>query len=241
MKTCRQIISVRCFGTVCPARSETRFSVVNFLLGGVAALSLLQASCSRAAVVVTNIATGSYFSLFIKSDGSLWAMGANGSGQLGDGTFDNVCRPEQVVGGGVIAAAGGSGHSLFLKSDGSIWAMGDNNFGQLGDGVSTATNVPQRVVSHGGTAVACGYYHSLFLKSDGSLWTMGYNYYGQLGNGTFTNTNTPQEIVSNGVVAIAAGKIIAYFSNSTAACGQWVTILQANLVMGPQPTGMSRN
>jgi alpha-tubulin suppressor-like RCC1 family protein len=35
---------------------------------------------------VTAVAAGTYHSLFLKSDGSLHAMGMNGYGQLGDGT-----------------------------------------------------------------------------------------------------------------------------------------------------------
>ena len=41
----------------------------------------------RAITTVTNIAAGGTHSFFIQSDGSLWAMGYNTSGQLGDGTF----------------------------------------------------------------------------------------------------------------------------------------------------------
>ena len=47
---------------------------------------------------VTAIAAGAMHSLFLKSDGSLWAMGANYDGQLGDGTYNNTNRPEQIVG-----------------------------------------------------------------------------------------------------------------------------------------------
>jgi hypothetical protein len=47
---------------------------------------------------VAAIAAGDYHSLFIKSDGSLWAMGSNGYGQLGDGTTNVYSnRPEQIL------------------------------------------------------------------------------------------------------------------------------------------------
>jgi serine/threonine protein kinase len=39
------------------------------------------------------------YSLFLKGDGSLWAMGDNYSGELGDGTYSSTNRPEQIVAG----------------------------------------------------------------------------------------------------------------------------------------------
>jgi alpha-tubulin suppressor-like RCC1 family protein len=95
---------------------------------------------------VTAIAVGWYDSLFLKSDGSLWAMGGGSSGDLGDGTFFQTNQPEQIVASGVIAVAGGFAHSLFLKSDGSLWAMGFNGDGELGDGTYNNTNRPERIV-----------------------------------------------------------------------------------------------
>jgi alpha-tubulin suppressor-like RCC1 family protein len=157
---------------------------------------LLHALTSHDALTVTNIASGNfaYHSLFLKSDGSLWTMGYNNNGQLGDGTLNKTNRPEQIVAGGVTAIAAGGNHSLFLKSDGSLWAMGQNNFGQLGDGTTFShTNRPEQIVASGVTAIAAGGDsgvansgggHSLFLKSDGSLWAMGDNGGGQLGDGT---------------------------------------------------------
>jgi len=90
-------------------------------------------------------------SLFIKNDGSLWAMGWNQFDQLGDGTTNNVNLPEQIVAGNVTAIAAGAAHNLFLKSDGSLWAIGLNNFGQLGDGIYTVvypygTNRPVQIL-----------------------------------------------------------------------------------------------
>jgi alpha-tubulin suppressor-like RCC1 family protein len=143
--------------------------------------------------------------LFFKTNGSLWAMGHNSFGQLGDGSFASTNRPEQIVSNSVVAVAAGTAHSLFLKSNGSLWAMGYNLYGQLGDGTATIRFIPVQVVSSGVVAIAAGAYHSLFLKSDGSLWTMGWNGTGRLGDATLNSTNRPKQILSSGVVAISAG------------------------------------
>ncbi len=164
---------------------------------------------------VTKIAAGAYHSLFLKNDGSLWVMGNNGNGALGDGTYNNANRPEQIVATNVTAIAAGDEHSLFLKSDGSLWAMGNNDYGQLGDGgICNTTNQPEQIVASNVTAIAAGGDVSLFLKNDGSLWAMGHNDYGQLGDGTYNTTNRPEQIVAGGVTAIATGGFHSLFIKS---------------------------
>jgi hypothetical protein len=81
---------------------------------------------------VTAVAAGYYCTLFTESDGSLWVMGANLEGGLGNGTSNSASTPERIVNGGVTAIAAGFYHNLFLTSDGSLWGMGGNNIGQLG-------------------------------------------------------------------------------------------------------------
>jgi alpha-tubulin suppressor-like RCC1 family protein len=155
---------------------------------------------------VTQIAAGALHSLFLKSGGSLWGMGWNQYGTLGDGTPTTRTSPVQILSSGVTQIAAGQNHSLFLKSDGSLWAMGYNNRGQLGDGNygPHANSVPVEVLSSGVTQIAAGAHHSLFLKTDGSLHAMGWNYYGELGDGSTTIRDTPVQILSSGVTQIAA-------------------------------------
>jgi alpha-tubulin suppressor-like RCC1 family protein len=163
---------------------------------------------------VTAIAAGYAHSLFLKNDGSLWGMGYNLSGQLGDGTYYATDQPEQIMASNVTATAAGSMFSWFLKSDGSLWAMGRNAEGQLGDGTYILTNRPERIVASNVMAIAAGSQHSVFLKSDGSLWTMGRNAEGQLGDGTYNNTNRPEQVVAGGVTAIGAGQYHTLFVKS---------------------------
>jgi alpha-tubulin suppressor-like RCC1 family protein len=162
---------------------------------------------------VTAISAGGYHSLFLKSDGSLWAMGANPSGALGDGTYNDNNRPERIVSSGVTAISAGYDYSLFLKSDGSLWGMGNNNVGQLGDGTYNNTNRPKMIVASGVTAIAAELDHSFFIKNDGSLWGMGDNAQGRLGDGSSSvdGVNVPEKIVSNNVTAIAGGYSVSLF------------------------------
>jgi len=92
---------------------------------------------------VIAIACGDYHTMALKADGTIFAWGANNSGQLGDGTTINKTLPVQVSGlSSVIAIDCGNGHSLAVKSDGTAWAWGGNWGGQLGDGTTVQRNTP---------------------------------------------------------------------------------------------------
>src|SRR5258708_6340153 len=80
-------------------------------------------------------------SLGVKTDGTLWAWGANDVGQLGDGTLVDKSTPAQI-GYDYTAIAAGGGYSLALKTDGTLWGWGINDFGQLGDGTYLDKNTP---------------------------------------------------------------------------------------------------
>ncbi|MGI8966095.1 MAG: RCC1 domain-containing protein, partial [Limisphaerales bacterium] len=97
---------------------------------------------------VVAVACGAYHSLFLKSDGSLWGMGWNNYGELGDGTTNIINMPELIVSSDVVKIAAGAFHSMFLKSDGSLWAMGRNAVGGLGDGFNDSypySLVPEQI------------------------------------------------------------------------------------------------
>src|ERR1017187_5782766 len=72
---------------------------------------------------IVQIAAGSSFGLALRSDGTVWAWGSNGAGQLGNGTVTSAqTTPVQVTGlSGVVAVAAGTDQSLALRSDGTVW------------------------------------------------------------------------------------------------------------------------
>lgn len=158
--------------------------------------------------VTPKIAAGARHSLALKSNGTVWAWGNNGDGQLGDETTKNRTIPIQVSNVNAITTIdGGASHSLALKSDGTVWAWGYNGDGQLGDATNTRKTTPVQISGLSDIiSIACGMYHSVALKSDGTVWTFGRNDYGQLGDGTNVYRNKPIQVSGlSDVIAIAGG------------------------------------
>jgi alpha-tubulin suppressor-like RCC1 family protein len=131
-----------------------------------------------------NISAGVSHNVAVKSDGTLWAWGANFLGQFGVGTTGIQNRKGREANIPVHAAPGndwkqaaaGGIHTVALKTDGTLWAWGDNWAGSLGIGSTSNSAVPVHVGS--GTnwiKVWAGILECVALQSDGSLWYWGEN------------------------------------------------------------------
>lgn len=95
----------------------------------------------------SQISTGGYHSLAIKSDGTLWVWGFNGNNQLGDGSAFNRSSPITTAYGGTTwcKISTGRRHSIGVKTDGTLWTWGLNSSGQLGVGDGTNRRAPTQV------------------------------------------------------------------------------------------------
>jgi len=154
---------------------------------------------------VASVAAGVYYSLAVKTDGSLWAWGSKGYGMFGDGD-GNYTHPVKIMDDVGTVVSGGS-YSLAIKTDNSLWVWGANRFGQLGDGTIINRLNPIKIMDDV-AFVAAGGTHSLAIKNDGSLWAWGSNGNGQLGDGTGGNWNdyraAPVKVMDD-VISVAAG------------------------------------
>ncbi|HEU4410015.1 MAG TPA: hypothetical protein VFS43_32470 [Polyangiaceae bacterium] len=165
---------------------------------------------------VQALALGGYHSCALLEGGTVQCWGANGLGQLGDGTTSNRNTPVPVRSApngplltGVLALALGGSHSCALLEGDTVQCWGANGYGQLGDGErfeegspvyqSTPVSVrsgPEGAPLTGVQALALGYDHSCALLG-GTVQCWGANGYGQLGDGmTSHRRSTPVPVVS---------------------------------------------
>jgi alpha-tubulin suppressor-like RCC1 family protein len=130
---------------------------------------------------VSAAAAGYANSLYLTSDGDLYAMGFNYYGQLGDGTTTTQKTPVKIT-SGVAAISIGGGFSLYLTTSGDLYGMGNNNWGQLGVDLGEDengeeiyyTSTPVKIASDV-ASMSAGQYHTLYITTSGDLYAMGYN------------------------------------------------------------------
>jgi uncharacterized repeat protein (TIGR03803 family) len=178
------------------------------------------------------IACGAHHTVVLKNDGTVWAFGANGSGQLGNNSTTPSNVPVQVITSngaplaGVAQIAAGLAFSMALTTDGQVYVWGDNTYAQSGT-TSSASSFPtaQPVAGIPSTAtithIACGAAtaYALYAATESAsgaptinimgVCSWGYNARGECGIGTSgANVTTPTGVsfpTPPTVYAIAAG------------------------------------
>ena len=161
---------------------------------------------------VKQVFCGSYHTVILKNDGTIWTCGRNNYGQLGLGidtttyfavTFTQVPQPSTSTRASVEIPSGDTGfndvkqvscgtyHTFALKNDGTLWSVGRNTYGQLGLGNTLSTSSFTQVATNINNIhlIECSG-DSSFICNDESLYTCGDNGNNQLGGSestTFTN------------------------------------------------------
>ena len=111
-------------------------------------------------------AGGSLSSGAVKTDGTLWTWGSNGSGTLGDGTVVNRSSPVQV---GALTdwaqlSLGPGIHAVAITTGGDLYAWGAAGSGRLGDNTVVYKSSPVQIGALATwTNVSAGGSHTLAL------------------------------------------------------------------------------
>lgn len=138
----------------------------------------------------------------LTNQGKLFSWGANGIGQLGDGTVVDKSSPVAVIGGLTFAVidTNASSISYGLTPNGLLYAWGSNNTGRLGTNQDPATvlgvSSPVQVV--GGQifkkikSTATSMYA---INTAGAMYAWGINSNGQVGDGTVVQKSSPVAVV----------------------------------------------
>ena len=159
---------------------------------------------------VISTSFGGNFSFGLTADGTLYAWGAGGAGQLGNGGITSRSVPVAVSGGfkfkQISACSGGSWPSAYgLTLDGELYAWGSNRYstnvtGVLGDGTSILNRSTPTLVVGGYTfkqVLLTSALYGLGLATNGILYAWGFNVTatlagcGQLGDGTILSRSSP--------------------------------------------------
>ena len=150
-------------------------------------------------------------SFAIKTDGTLWAWGQNGRGQIGQNN-DNVQYSSPVQIPGTTWSSISCGYSaLATKTDGTLWAWGYNSNGELGHNNTTYYSSPRQIPGNTWKSVDTSTRFgltsgTLATKTDGTLWAWGGNNYGLLGLNNRTKYSSPVQIPGTTWNSISIGE-----------------------------------
>jgi len=131
---------------------------------------------------VIDVSIGYGHMLILKSDHTLWSIGENTYGQLGDGTTTSRGSPVYVM-SEVVRIEAGDKNSFAIKRDGSLWAFGHNEAyytdgsteyraSLFGDGTIVDRYIPTKIMEGVSWISACGA-STLAVKADGSVYGWG--------------------------------------------------------------------
>ncbi|CAN3701423.1 hypothetical protein MMX123_01417 [Microbacterium sp. MM2322] len=156
---------------------------------------------------VVQVYTGYIFAVALLADGSVWSVGRNDYGQLGNPSAGtNTWGRVPNLPSDIVQITGGRSTVYALTAEGNVYAWGWNGNGQIGNGNTVDQATPVQVPNLAGVKRICGAYRSAFaIMGDDSVRAWGKNDGGSLGNGGNTDQLTPVAVPAWGTVRDIGG------------------------------------
>jgi alpha-tubulin suppressor-like RCC1 family protein len=145
------------------------------------------------------VSAGGSHTSAVRTNGTIWAWGNNGFGQLGNNDFISKSSPVSVVGGFTdwCQVSAGVYHTSAVRTNGTIWTWGCGTCGLLGNNSTVNRSSPVSVV--GGFTdwcqVSAGRCHTAAVRTNGTVWSWGSNEFGRLGDNTIVDKSSPVSVV----------------------------------------------
>ena len=203
-------------------------------------------------IATPRISLGAENVVVLKKDGTVWTWGRGTEGQLGNGGWNNIFSPTQVITdsgsstplSNIIDIAASQTEAYAVDKDGNVWSWGQDGNGELGRSYSDnnertvaakVEGITEKVVE-----VEAGTDNAFALGESGRVWAWGYGNLGLLADPDYNNgtRSTPKMVVGGesgshyleDIVSISAsyGDAYAIKANGTA----WVWGLNAYGQMG---------
>ncbi len=151
------------------------------------------------------VAAGSFYTVAVATDGTMWSWGADSFGQLGTGLLAPTGgvilqdQPTQITGTDYDQVAAGPLHACATQTTGALWCWGLGSTGQLGRGGNTSSTVP--VPAAAATAlswseVGVGNAHTCARTTAGEIWCWGFDEVGQVGQGQGAGSRPPGQVLA---------------------------------------------
>lgn len=165
---------------------------------------------------VATLAGGYQHTCAITTLGSVKCWGANGTGQLGDGTTTSRSVPVDVVGldAVAVAIAASSAGTCVVTSTGTVKCWGGAALVLVPSEMPGLSDV---------TGISAGSLHFCASNAGGALKCWGGNEYGQLGDGTFVDHDAPMDVIglTAGVTGVYAGENTTCATTAAGATKCW--------------------
>lgn len=215
---------------------------------GVARSTPTQTLCVFSSPVVQMVTVGAvgqganHSSFALLQDGTVWGVGGNGYGQLGDGTLTDRSTWAQVSGATGITQISAANETVFgLLADGTVVGWGSNFAGVLGTGHKSDVSWVGSAQPVAGLSnivqIGSGTQQAFFLRGDGTVWATGRNTFSAaLGNasagdqsaapvrvGTLTDVTLVAGSHQGGYALTSDGTVWSWGSNYAGVMGDGTT------------------